>query len=119
MKTLKANKQKLAGQMAPLRRLLALATLSLFSLTLIPVTRAQKVESKDRDRGQTMLMRIKDELKKNYYDPNFRGMDLDARFATASAKINVVMSYAASLHGVTLDPLEAGKLFDFQRKRFQ
>ena len=36
-----------------------------------------------------------------------------------SAGRDVVMSYAASLHGVTLDPLEAGKLFDFQRKRFQ
>ena len=32
---------------------------------------------------------------------------------------DTVMSYAASLHGVTLDPLEAGKLFDFQRKRYQ
>lgn len=92
MKTLKPNKQKLAGQIRPLRRFLALAILTFFSLTLIPTTRAQKVESKDRDRGQTMLMRIKDELKKNYYDPNFRGMDLDARFATASAKIKEAAS---------------------------
>jgi len=92
MKTLKPNKQKLAGQIAPLRRFLTLAMLVFVSLTFIPKARAQKVESKDRDRGQSMLMRIKDELKKNYYDANFRGMDLDARFATASAKIKEAAS---------------------------
>jgi carboxyl-terminal processing protease len=53
----------------------------------IPIAYAQKLESKDRQRGQIMLDRIKDELKKNYYDPNFRGMNLDARFQTASNKI--------------------------------
>jgi C-terminal processing protease CtpA/Prc len=92
MKTLKPNKQKLAGQITPLRKFLTLAILSFVSLTFLPTTRAQKVESKDRDRGQMMLMRIKDELKKNYYDPNYRGMDLDARFATASAKIKEAAS---------------------------
>ena len=111
MKTLKPNKQKLAGQIAPLRRFLAFAMLVFVSLTFIPKARAQKVESKDRDRGQSMLMRIKDELKKNYYDANFRGMDLDARFATASAKTKE----AASVGQI----LGAGKLFDFQRKRSQ
>ena len=34
----------------------------------IPIAYAQKLESKDRQRGQIMLDRIKDELKKNYYD---------------------------------------------------
>ena len=87
MKTLKPSKQKLAGQIGPLRRFFTIAIVTFFSLTLIPTTRAQKVESKDRDRGQSMLLRIKDELKKNYYDPSFRGMDVEARFATASAKI--------------------------------
>jgi len=46
----------------------------------------------------------------------------EVRLPTAedlAAGRDVVMSYAASLHGVTLDPLEAGKLFDFQRKQFQ
>ncbi|HEV2836875.1 MAG TPA: S41 family peptidase [Pyrinomonadaceae bacterium] len=45
----------------------------------------------------------------------------EVRLPTAeelAAGRDVVMSYAASLHGVTLDPIEAGKLFDFQLKRF-
>lgn len=66
---------------------------ALFVLLLpIPIAYAQKLESKDRQRGQIMLDRIKDELKKNYYDPNFRGMNLDARFQTASDKIKEAQS---------------------------
>src|ERR1041384_7150554 len=63
-------------------------------LLLLPmaIAHAQKVESKDRDRGQLMLDRIKDELKKTYYDPNFHGMNLDVRFKTASDKIKEATS---------------------------
>ena len=65
---------------------------SFLLLLPIAIAHAQKVESKDRDRGQIMLDRIKDELKKNYYDPTFRGMDLDVRFKTASDKIKEATS---------------------------
>src|SRR5437867_11852365 len=41
----------------------------------------------DRDRGRTILSTIKDDLKKNYYDPTFHGMDLDQRFRVAEEKI--------------------------------
>lgn len=92
MKTLKPNKEKLHGQIAYLGVFLALAVLAFLVVSHIPITHAQKVESKDRERGQIMLMRIKDELKKNYYDPNYRGMDIDARFKTASEKIKEAAS---------------------------
>lgn len=52
----------------------------------------QKVETKDRERAQIMLRVIKDKLKDHYYDPTFRGMDLDARFNTASEKIKEAVS---------------------------
>lgn len=69
-------------------RLLTLTLIALFVLTVVPLVSAQeKVQSRDRERAQEMLRRIKDQLKKNYYDPNFRGMDLDARFKTADEKI--------------------------------
>lgn len=72
-----------------------LLTITFFTFLLagpITIARAQKVESKDRDRGQMMLNRIKDQLKKNYYDPAYRGMDLEARFKTASEKIKTDQS---------------------------
>lgn len=37
----------------------------------------EKVTDLDRERGRTMLKRIKDELKQNYYDPKFHGMDVE------------------------------------------
>lgn len=41
----------------------------------------------DRGNAGAMLDAIKDDLKKNYYDPNLRGMDLDARFKEAQERI--------------------------------
>ena len=73
-------------------RLLRVCLLTFMLLGSISVAPAQKVESKDRDRGQTMLSTIKDKLKKNYYDPNFRGMDIDTRFKAASDKIKEATS---------------------------
>jgi C-terminal processing protease CtpA/Prc len=66
----------------------------LVSALIIPIhiVRPQKLEAKDRDRGVMMLRSIKNELKKNYYDPDFRGMDVDARFKTAEDKIKQATS---------------------------
>ena len=52
-----------------------------------PPVRAQAFDRIERERAQTMLSVIKSELKKNYYDPTFRGMDVDARFKAAEEKI--------------------------------
>jgi len=48
---------------------------------------AQTVSSIDRDRGHVMLMQIRDDIRKNYYDGAFHGMDLEARFKAADEKI--------------------------------
>src|SRR2546429_938091 len=58
-----------------------------------PSVRAQQPPSGfDKDRGRIMLGVIKDDLKKNYYDPNFHGIDLDSRFKTADEKIKQAQS---------------------------
>lgn len=48
---------------------------------------AQGLDRIDRERALSMLSNVKDELKKNYYDPSIRGMDVDTRFKTAEEKI--------------------------------
>ena len=53
---------------------------------------AQSLTAIDRDRGHVMLRVIKNEIKKNYYDPAFRGIDLDARFKTADEKVDAAKS---------------------------
>src|SRR5688572_19306125 len=47
---------------------------------------AQSV-SLDRDRSRTMLNTIKDEIKKNYYDPNYHGLDLETHFKAVDEKL--------------------------------
>lgn len=51
-----------------------------------PAMQAQ-VSDFDRERGRIMLRSIKEDLKKNYYDPTFRGMDVEARFKEADEKM--------------------------------
>ena len=42
---------------------------------------------RERERGLQMLKGTKDIIKENYYDPNFHGMDLEARFKVAEEKM--------------------------------
>jgi C-terminal processing protease CtpA/Prc len=44
------------------------------------------------DRARYMLEMIKIDIKKNYYDPGFHGIDLDARFKTADEKLKTAAS---------------------------
>jgi len=46
----------------------------------------------ERERGRVMLRTIKDDLKKNYYDTGFHGMDVEARFSAAEAKMKEAAS---------------------------
>ena len=43
-------------------------------------------------RAREMLRVIKDDIKKNYYDPSYHGMDLDARFGTAEQQLKEATS---------------------------
>jgi C-terminal processing protease CtpA/Prc len=53
---------------------------------------AQTLDGFERERGRTQLNTIKNEIKKNYYDPTFHGMDVDARFKAADDKIKQATS---------------------------
>jgi carboxyl-terminal processing protease len=53
---------------------------------------AQSFDRIERERALTMLSNVKDQLKKNYYDPTIRGMDVDARFKAAEDKIKQATS---------------------------
>lgn len=55
---------------------------------------AQSFSGQDRERGVMMLKTVKDDIKKNYYDPGFRGIDLEARFKLAEDKMKLTKSNA-------------------------
>jgi C-terminal processing protease CtpA/Prc len=54
-----------------------------------PAARAQSKTDleRDRNRGRAMLALVRDYLKEFYYDTAYHGMDLEARFKAAEAKI--------------------------------
>ncbi len=69
-------------------------SLALILLTgaLFVVPAQQAASSIDRDRGSVMLRTIKENLKSNYYDPAYHGMDLEARFKASEQKIKTATS---------------------------
>jgi C-terminal processing protease CtpA/Prc len=52
----------------------------------------QQASGFDKDRGHDMVNVIKSDLKKNYYDPAFHGMDIETRFKTVDEKIKSATS---------------------------
>jgi len=61
-------------------------------LSLGLIAQAQGDISFERGRGRDMLKTVKEDIKKNYYDPNFHGIDLDARFKAADEKMQQAQS---------------------------
>ena len=78
-----------------------LAKLRLFAATIVSAilisaapesTLSQTLSNFDRDRGILMLQQVRNQLKKSYYDPTFKGMNVDARFKEAEGKIKEATS---------------------------
>ncbi|HET9712302.1 MAG TPA: S41 family peptidase [Pyrinomonadaceae bacterium] len=69
-----------------------LVVVSLATFFSASIRAQEKSLGDDRDHGKSMLKRIKEDLKRDYYDPTFRGMDVDARFKEAAAKIDEARS---------------------------
>jgi len=91
-----------APQPAPSRAsALAAALLSalLLAPAAAPAARAQSGGDleRDRNRGRAMLKLVKDYIKEYYYDPSYRGIDVEARFKTAEAKIGEAQSLSQVL----------------------
>ena len=87
-------------------RLCVLCCLLIF-LILGPIPQnlhAQKapstLDSVERVRMQDMFREIWKSIKKNYYDPNFRGIDIDARYHEYSAQLDKATTPSAAFHVV-------------------
>ncbi len=74
---------------------------------------AQQLDRIDRERFQAILKNLRSELKKNYYDPNFKGVDIEARFSQADEKIRAATTpgQARSAIAWALDGLNDSHLF--------
>jgi hypothetical protein len=73
-----------------------------------PETTERRLSDRDRDHVSDMLSTIHDAVKKDYYDPTFHGLDMDARYRTYEAELKevptlgeafrVVAAYLSGLH---------------------
>lgn len=68
-----------------------IAALVCLSAAVMSLARAQAL-SFDRERGQATSNEIKNDLKKNYYDPSFHSVDIDARFRQAEEEVKQAAS---------------------------
>ena len=57
-----------------------------------PTVGARQLNSYERERGRQMLKTLKEDIKKHYYDPNFRGIDLEERFRQADEMLKQAQS---------------------------
>ncbi|OLE53959.1 MAG: hypothetical protein AUG51_10905 [Acidobacteria bacterium 13_1_20CM_3_53_8] len=74
------------------RALLCLAAALIVGCGALRPAQAQQFSNFDRDRGKVMLNQIRNDLRSNYYDPNFHGMDVEARFKAAEDRIKQATS---------------------------
>ena len=70
--------------------LVNLLLIAVFVFASFQTAAAQKMDSIERDRMKTMLKNIKNAIEKDYYDPNFHGIDLNARFKQAEERLKQV-----------------------------
>lgn len=74
------------------RSLLKAAVIFAAILFGINTSFAQTLGRIDRGRAKDMLNAVKNEIKDKYYDPTFRGIDLETRFKVAEEKIDKATS---------------------------
>ena len=92
--------------MVHIRRSLFLIVLAMLALFSVPLrnSSAQKASKLDIELWRQVLRNVKQELKKNYYDPGFHGVDIDTRFELADSKMKTAESLG-QLVGITAQVL--------------
>ena len=81
-----------AQKNAPLCVRTVVVMLALAFVALTPQIANAQLDRIERERALSMLNVVKSDLKNKYYDPAFRGMDVDARFKTAEEKVKAATS---------------------------
>lgn len=80
-------------QRRSLKSIVSLTLAALIAPALLSVAASgQNITRLEREGAKDMLKAVKAEIKSKYYDPTFRGIDLDARFQAAQDKIDKATS---------------------------
>src|SRR5262249_17532906 len=84
---------------------IALSWLALIGVpAAVQAPAAPGLSKNDRDVTTAMLRQIKEDLQKHYYDPTFRGIDIEGQFADAEARIRSATDIGEVM-ALLVDPL--------------
>ena len=67
------------------------------SLSFFQIVPGQEMDGIERGRMKDMLKVVKDEVKKNYYDTNYHGINLDEKFKVAEEKLAAAKTSSQAL----------------------
>ena len=97
------------------RAISVLLRISLIFVAALPPSLAQQqqLSDLDRERAQQMLKTVGDEVRKHYFDPKYKGVDINAELDAARQRIAEVnsMNMALSNIAAALDPLDDSHTF--------
>lgn len=79
------------------KNLNSLALAAVLIISIFGIAPGQKMDGIERERMQSMLKTIKDAIKKDYYDPNYRGINIEARFKQAQDRLKQVTASPQAL----------------------
>ena len=88
------------------RLILVIAVLVVMLLSAL--AQAQTISNFDRERDRAILSQLRDDLKKNYYDPSFHGIDLDKLYKKADDDLKQVQSNAQAFGVIAQMLLDLG-----------
>lgn len=72
------------------KKYFCVAAVLVFAFSAVTAAYGQGFDRIDRDRMKSILKNVKNDIKKNYYDLNFHGIDLEARFKKAEDRLDQV-----------------------------
>ena len=79
------------------RQLFQLFLMIVGILSIFQIVSAQEMDRIERERMKAMLSNIKNEISKNYYDPEFHGINIETRFDQAQARLKEVKTTGQAL----------------------
>ena len=78
----------------------ALCALLLFSSVSGLALPQEKIDPMERDRAIAMFALLHDAIKKNYYDPKFHGVDMEARYKVYAERVKNATSLGAAMRAI-------------------
>jgi C-terminal processing protease CtpA/Prc len=69
--------------------------------TFLPAVKAQTMDRIERERMKSILDNLKNVIKKDYYDPGFRDIDIETRFKQAKERIEQVTTVGQALSAIS------------------